>query len=204
MEGLLDWKIAREIILEQAKLVAPTELISIENSFGRILGKDVFSPIDLPPFDRSLVDGYAVGFPRGSEEDVWKIIGESGIGSVSDSPLGDGEAHYLPTGGIIPEKTFAVIKAEDVTADRGGVSLNSKISLEKGTNIELSGSDVAKGARLIDSGVKIGIQHISLLSAVGIARVTVREKPRVVLIVTGTEVKSPGEELTKGEIFDST
>jgi len=182
------------------------EEVRIDESLGRILAEDVYAPIDYPPFDRSEVDGYAVsvGSVKGVDDIhpvELKVIGKVSVGEEPKYSVNVGEAIEIDTGAIIPKGADGVVMEEYI--DR----IDSKRiivyrSIYPGENISFAGSDIALGELIISKGTKITFIEIGVLSALGINRVKVFKKPRVLVISTGNELIEPGEKLALGKLYD--
>ena len=202
-----DWKAVPKILSENIPSIQEYEEISLIDSLYRISAKDIYSPIDVPSFDRSLVDGYALGRPSDQDPREWKVIGKTIIGkppSIHD--LKEGEAVYVPTGGIIPKNTYCVVKIEEcIVHNKNDIQfVQYEKPLIEGSDIERKGADITKRSGVIKKNSLIKPQQIALLSAVGIKQVFVWKRPVVSIIITGHEIKLPGEALSLGEVYDST
>ncbi|AMM53832.1 molybdenum cofactor synthesis domain-containing protein [Pyrococcus kukulkanii] len=187
------------------KLPVEVEEVDLANALGRIVAEDVYSPIDVPPFDRATVDGYAVRaedtFMASEASPVkLKVVGEVHAGEVPSIELGKGETVYISTGAMLPKNADAVIQFEDVER------VNDEIIIQKpaypGLGVMKKGADIEKGKLLIKKGTKLTFKETALLSAVGIHKVRVFKRPRVAVISTGNEVVLPGQELKPGQIYD--
>ncbi len=181
------------------------ERVPLGEALGRVLAEDVVSPIDVPPFDRATVDGYAVKaedtFMASESEPVrLKVIGEVHAGDTPAVKPGKGEAVYISTGAPLPEGTDAVIQFEDV--ERKGDEILVFKPAYPAMGVMKAGMDIGKGRLLLKKGTKLTFKETALLSAVGIAEVPVFRRPRVAVISTGSEIIPPGEELTPGKIYD--
>ncbi|GAB6101480.1 molybdopterin-binding protein [Thermococcus atlanticus] len=192
-------------VIDSFPLKANVEKIGIENALGRMLAEDIKSPINVPPFDRATVDGYAV-----RSEDTWmagesnpirlRVIGEINAGDTPEITLKQGESTYISTGAPLPEGADAVIQFEDV--DREGEEVIIYRPAYPGLGVMKAGTDIPRGKTLLKRGTRLTFKDTALLSAVGIAKVPVFRKPRVAVISTGNEVVLPGTELRYGQIYD--
>ncbi|MFA4701111.1 molybdenum cofactor synthesis domain-containing protein [Pyrococcus kukulkanii] len=187
------------------ELPVKVEEVDLANALGRIVAEDVYSPTDVPPFDRATVDGYAVRaedtFMASEASPVkLKVVGEVHAGEVPSIELGKGETVYISTGAMLPKNADAVIQFEDVER------VNDEIIIQKpaypGLGVMKKGADIEKGKLLIKKGTKLTFKETALLSAVGIHKVRVFKRPRVAVISTGNEVVLPGQELKPGQIYD--
>ena len=181
------------------------ESVPLSEALGRVLAEDVVSPVDVPPFDRATVDGYALRaedtFMASESEPVrLKVIGEVNAGDNPDFELKPGESVYISTGAPLPKGADAVIQFEDV--DREGEEVIIYKPAYPGLGVMKAGTDIPKGKTLLKRGTKLTFKDTALLSAVGIAEVPVFRRPRVAVISTGNEVVLPGAELRYGQIYD--
>ncbi len=181
------------------------ESVPLGEALGRVLAEDVVSPIDVPPFDRATVDGYAVKaedtFMASESEPVrLKVIGEVHAGDAPAVKPGKGEAVYISTGAPLPEGADAVIQFEDV--ERVGDEILVFKPAYPTMGVMKAGVDIGKGRLLLRKGTRLTFKETALLSAVGIAEVPVFRRPRVAVISTGSEIIPPGEKLTPGKIYD--
>lgn len=163
------------------------------------------SPIDVPPFDRATVDGYAVRaedtFMASESEPVkLKVIGEINAGDTPTVELKPGESVYISTGAPLPKNADAVIQFEDV--DREGDEVIIYKPAYPGLGVMKRGTDIPSGKLLLRAGTRLGFKETALLSAIGFSEVKVFRKPRVAVISTGNEVVLPGTELRYGQIYD--
>ncbi len=171
-----------------------SEEINIEYALGRVLSEDIVSNIDMPPFDKSAVDGYAVKIKDTPGE--LPLVQTIQAGDIPKKPLGDGEAVFVMTGAPIPEGTEAVVMREHTKEAPNKVEILSKP--KPGANIAYKGEDIKKGEVVIKKGRKISIATVSLLATLGVRRVMVSELPNVAMMVTGSELVEPGEKPIKG------
>ncbi len=182
-----------------------TEIVSLEEALGRTLAEDVVSPIDVPPFDRATVDGYAVRsedtFMAGDGNPVeLRVVGEVNTGEVFDGGIGKGECVYISTGAPLPEGTDAVIQFEDV--ERMGDVVRIYRPAYPGMGVMKKGTDIRRGEQILRRGKRLDFKNTALLSAVGVSRVRVLRRLRIAVISTGNEVVLPGEPLGEGKIYD--
>ncbi|WP_297477130.1 gephyrin-like molybdotransferase Glp [Thermococcus sp.] len=192
-------------VISSFPLEPKVESVPLEEALGRVLAEDVVSPIDVPPFDRATVDGYALRaedtFMASESEPVrLKVIGEVHAGDAPALKPGRGEAVYISTGAPLPEGTDAVIQFEDV--ERVGDEILVFKPAYPAMGVMKAGVDIGKGKPLLRKGTRLTFKETALLSAVGMAEVPVFRRPKVAVISTGSEIIPPGEELTPGKIYD--
>ncbi|NPA47080.1 MAG: molybdopterin molybdenumtransferase MoeA [Thermococci archaeon] len=181
------------------------EVVKLEEALGRVLAEDVVSPMDVPPFDRATVDGYAVRsrdtFMAGDGNPVeLRVIGEVNAGETYGGELGEGTCVYISTGAPLPAGADAVIQFEDV--EREGDVVRIYRPAYPGLGVMKRGSDLAKGELILRKGKRLTFKDTALLSAVGMSEVSVLRKLRVAVVSTGNEVILPGEKLSEGRIYD--
>ncbi|MCD6524227.1 MAG: molybdopterin molybdenumtransferase MoeA [Thermococcus sp.] len=192
-------------VINSFRLEPKVETVPLEEALGRVLAEDIVSPIDVPPFDRATVDGYALRaedtFMASESEPVkLRVIGEVHAGEEPRMKIEKGLAAYISTGAPLPEGADAVVQFEDV--DRVGDEVLIYKPAYPGLGVMKAGVDIPKGKLLLKKGTKLGFKETALLSAVGMAEVPVFRKPRVAVISTGNEITLPGEELRPGKIYD--
>lgn len=192
-------------VVQSFKISPGIEEVPIEKGLGRIAAEDIYSPIDVPPFDRATVDGYAVRaedtFMASEASPVrLKVIGSVHAGEEPKFKLGKGEAAYISTGAMLPGNADAVIQFEDVERVNGEILIYKPAY--PGLGVMKKGIDIEKGRLLVKKGERLGFKQTALLSAVGINKVKVFRKPKVAVISTGNEIVPPGNELKPGQIYD--
>ncbi len=185
------------------KNVAPLTSISqeLEKSLGYVLAEDIKAPIDLPPFNQSAMDGYAIAHLKTTKTNRFKIIGEVQAGDTSTIELEEGEAVRIFTGAMIPKGVSAVVMQEMTEVEEAEVVIQQDIAM--GSNIRLIGEQVSKNQLALAKGTVLNPAGIGYLSSLGIDKVRVFSKPKVGLIVTGNELVKAGNALKPGQIFES-
>lgn len=182
------------------------EAISLLESTNRILGEDIVSQIDVPEFNRSTVDGYAIKSKEshGASESMpslFNIIGEVHMGEISKYNIKSGEAVYVPTGGMVPEGADGMVMVENTEKlDKSTLMVYKSISFNE--NIILKGDDIKIGEIALKRGRRITPEAIGVLAALGISQVKVYKKPRFYIISTGDEIIDLDEKLEMGKIRD--
>jgi len=181
------------------------EQVPLVDICGRVLAEDVASGLDIPPFSRSTVDGYAVRAEDtfGADENKAAKLGFCGnvnIGELPKVTVKRGEAAEIVTGAPLPEGSDAVIMIEDT--ERKGDEIHVYTAIAKGENVLKTGGDIRKGELVLKAGQVLGSREIGALAAVGLAEVNVYRVPRVAVLSTGAEISEPGEMLHSGKIYD--
>lgn len=220
------WSVSEhlESILAQIAPLDPIEL-QLLDAQGCVLVEDVTVPVALPPFANSSMDGYAVRVAdtqaaTADHPAVLDVIGDIAAGSAEPLAVGPGQAARIMTGAPIPPGAEAVVPVEWTDGGTGGgpaVSMDAyaenpagatgEVRVHKpvaaGQYVRERGSDVAAGELALAAGTVLGPPQIALLAAIGLSAVTVRPRPRVVVMSTGSELVQPGEEIGRGRIHDS-
>lgn len=198
---------ARELILEiLEELELETEKVNILDSRDRILSENIVSYVNVPDFNRSTMDGYAVVAEdsHGATQTIpsmLKLLEEVKMGQLTEIEIKSGQAAYVPTGGMIPKGASAVVMIEN-TEKMDEESLLVYSAVSKGQNIVYSGDDIEKGQSVLEKGRRINAESIGALAALGISQVEVYKKPKFYIISTGDEIIPIDEELTPGKIRD--
>lgn len=183
-------------------LVTQTKQVLLKDAYGCVLSQDLSSPMELPQFDNSAVDGYAVHEDTESKDQIqYRLQGELPAGKTARQDLKPGHAMRIFTGAPVPWGTYSVCMQEDAFDVNGTVSF-SKLP-DKDKNIRMCGEDVRIGDKLLSHGTKLEPQHLALLASVGCGYVPVHEKPKVAILATGSELIPTGRKLKKGKIYDS-
>ncbi len=191
------------LIGERVTPVAETERVRLRGARGRVAAADVKAPVDLPPFDNSAVDGYAVRHADLSADGDSKlaIAGRLTAGARADIALKPGQAIRIFTGAAMPAGADTVFMQEDVTVDGDHVIVPKGLKL--GANRRLAGEDVPACQVALPAGTVLEPQHIALAAALGIADIEVRRRLRVAIFSTGDEVVEPGSPRGGAAIYDA-
>jgi len=191
------------LINERVAPVAETERVPLHGARGRIVAVEVKAPIDLPPFDNSAVDGYAVRHAdlRPDGETTLVVSGSLRAGVPADVTLKPGRTIRIFTGAAMPKGADTVFMQEDVAVKGDHVAV--PMGLKLGANRRLSGEDVLSGSIVLSAGTVLEAQHIALAAALGLTEVVVRRKLKVAIFSTGDEVVEPGATRGGAAIYDS-
>ncbi|SEK33298.1 gephyrin-like molybdotransferase Glp [Nonomuraea pusilla] len=188
-------------ILATVRPLAPLE-VDLEGALGTTLAEEVSSPVPLPPFDNSAMDGYAVRAADVAAVPVTlPVIDDVAAGSDELRAVGPGHAVRIMTGAPVPAGADTVIPVE--WTDGGTASVRIERSAAAGNAIRRAGEDVQAGEVVLKPGTVIGPAQLGIIAGVGRRRVTVRPRPRVVVLSTGAELVDPGNPLGPGQIWDS-
>lgn len=182
------------------------EKVLLLEGLGRIIGEDIYARRDIPPFDNSAMDGYALKFEdiRESSKDHpvrMEVIEDLPAGSVSKKTIGKGQAIRIMTGAPIPKGADAVIPVEETRKEGGDTVILKSAAL--GENVRRSGEDVKKGERVISKGDLIRPAELGMLASVGRSSVLVYQKPLVAILCTGDELVDVDENPDESKIISS-
>jgi len=208
MRGFLSRSTVEEALswLDAHVSVGDTVAVSLEEAAGRVLAGDVVSPIAVPGFDRSAMDGYAL---RGAETIgagaynplAFSIVGESLPGRPCGENVGPGQAVRIMTGAPLPEGADAVLPAEYAQEAGTSVEVTTTVAPEK--HVGRTGEDIAAGTTVLQQGRRLRPQDVGLLASLGILQIEVIEAPQVRLLVTGEELVLPGQPRTPHQIYEA-
>jgi putative molybdopterin biosynthesis protein len=179
----------------------------LAEAHGRVLAADVVASVDVPGFDRSDVDGFAVraADTYGSSEESparLAVTGETlSTGIQPTREVGKGEASAIATGAMVPRGADAVVMIEDTHSDSNCVLVHRPAT--PGTNITFTGADIAKGETVLRRGQRLSARETGVLAAIGLDRVSVIRKPQVAILSTGCEIVAPGAAIRPGLVYDS-
>lgn len=198
---MISYKEALNIINSLSITPVGEELIPLKDGLNSILSKKIVSPIHMPPFNQSAMDGYAVHFDDTTNK-TFKLVGEVAAGDdASEMVLNEGEALRIFTGAMVPDTANAVIMQEKVDITDTHITIND--SLENGKNIRLIGEQIKKGDLALNEGTQLNAAAIGYLKGLGITEVKVYKQPKIAIIVTGNELIDNNDKLTPGKIFES-
>ena len=198
MDELLTLQAAQALVLERARPLG-AEWVSLSDAAGRVLAEPAAAVVDLPPFRSSAMDGYAVR--SADTPGRLPVVQRIAAGAPASRPLAQGETMGIATGGLVPEGADAVIQHELVVENGNEIEIPSTVA--SGANVRPVGRDVAAGAVVVPAGVRLGPAQIGALAAAGVAEVSCSQKPRVAVLTTGTELRSPGSPLGPGEVYEA-
>ncbi|UCI22910.1 molybdopterin molybdotransferase MoeA (plasmid) [Mesorhizobium sp. B2-1-8] len=198
---IMSFEVARGVSAALAEPLNRQEDVPLAHAVGRILAATIKAPGALPPFDQAAMDGYA--FRLSGKKGVPLVLPISGRTCAGDKPdvLAPGTAHRVMTGAALPGGADTVAMQEHAT--RRGDIVQFGLDVEAGTHIRRVGEDVKQGTTILRPGRVIGWAEVALLSALGIATVSVARPLRIVVLATGSELRDAGESLSPGAIYDS-
>ena len=175
-----------------------TVKISLKNALGFVLAEDVMSPIDMPPFRQSAMDGYAV---RIHDSEYYHVKGELQAGDSKDVTLQKGDAVRIFTGAPVPNDANAVVIQEKTKIHEQELQVHDEVTVQ--SNIRPKGEQIQKGEMALGKGISLTPAAIGFLTTIGITDVSVYQKPSIGIIATGNELAEAGTELKHGQIYES-
>ncbi len=197
-EALITVDEARRRVLASTPSLG-SETVPVEAALDRILAEDLRATGEVPPFACSAMDGYAVH--PGAANRTLRVIGESRAGRGFDGELRDGEAVRISTGAAVPSGATAVIRQEDVRLNASAIQTLAPTG--EGENVRGPGEDMREGMTVLSAGTHMGAAELAAAVAAGAAALKVGRRPRIAILCTGDELRSPGEPLGPGEIHNS-
>lgn len=177
--------------------------VTIREAIGRVLAEDVCSPMNIPPFINSAMDGYAVNssdLPQTGETTL-KVIGKSFAGAPFEGAVKSGECIRIMTGAVVPTGADTVIMQEDTNREGDNISIGHQH--KPGQNVRHPGDDFSTGDTIIKAGERLSPAKLGLLASVGVTELKIVRTPVVAFFSTGDELKNVGEQLQPGDIYDS-
>jgi molybdenum cofactor synthesis domain-containing protein len=195
---------AVRVIDEKIKRISRVEEVPIAEAAGRVLAEDVVAGFNVPPFDRSSMDGYAVRARDTADASTrpvtLRLIGVRHAGEVFDGVVEDGECVEIATGAPVPKGADAVVMVEYTRLIDGGVEIQREA--KPGSNVAPEGEDIKKGEAVVKAGEALTPGRVGAVAALGFSKVKAYAKPRVAIYSTGNEVTPQGKPLKPGQVYD--
>jgi len=201
LDGLLSYDQAVEQLVAAAVPIGERQQVALREALGRVLAEPVVSTIDVPGWDYSAMDGYALRALDCTTAGAELPLSQRLPAGTAPQPLEPGTAARIFTGAPIPAGADAVVMQEVCEAREGTVRINARA--EPGENIRRRGEDIRAGDEVIAAGTRIQPQHLGLAASVGVAGFSVCRRPRVAVFASGDELLMPGQPLTPGKIYNS-
>jgi molybdopterin molybdotransferase len=192
---------AQRLILERAKRL-DAERVPIERAAGRVLAEPATAATDLPPFSSSAMDGFALRSADTTAAPVTlPVVARVAAGSPASSPLAPREAMAIATGGAVPDGADAVVPIELVEETDESVTVREPVP--QGAHVRPRAGDARIGDTVLEPGSRLGPAQVAALAAAGVSEVRCTKRPRVGILVTGSELRQPGDPLEPGQIYES-
>jgi molybdopterin molybdotransferase len=194
---------AKQKILDSVIIVTGEEKLAIRSTLDRVLATDIQSTINVPPYDNSAMDGYAIMHNdlQPAEETCLQLVGESFAGKPYAGTMKPGQTIRIMTGAVIPDGADTIIMQEHARREDNNVFFTS--AHKKGDHVRCIGEDMKTGETILTRGKQVTPAELGLLASLGIPEVKVMRKIRVAFFSTGDELRSVGEPLLEGQIYDS-
>ncbi|HUF61831.1 MAG TPA: gephyrin-like molybdotransferase Glp [Verrucomicrobiales bacterium] len=196
---------ARGRILERI-WVLPSERVPLRAAQNRFVAERLCARLCIPPFDNAAVDGFALGLRNeagAAAGERFRVMGEQAAGRTRSFRLAAGEALRIFTGAPLPAGAGAVQMQEETEWEADGDELVLRGSVDRGDFIRRRGGDVVEGEVLLEPGRRLGPRQLALLASQGCREISVARRPRISIVVTGSELRAPGEDLAEGEIYET-
>ncbi|WP_311791504.1 MULTISPECIES: molybdopterin molybdotransferase MoeA [Pantoea] len=199
--GLISLEEAQAKMLAQLQPLRDRVSVPLADAVGRITALPVTSPIDVPPFDNSAMDGYAVRLADIQADRPLQVAGKAFAGAPFNGDWPAGSVVRIMTGAPVPSGCDAVVMQEETREVDGGIVINAPV--KAGQNIRLIGEDIRRDQPVLAAGVRLGAAELPLLASLGLAEVSVLRKLRVAVFSTGDELQPVGQPLAPGQIYDT-
>ena len=200
--GLIPVDEALSRLLSSVTSIDSTLSLPLSDAMGYVLASSVKAQADVPPFDNSAMDGYALRLADLAQNNVMPLAGKSFAGQPFDGEWPQGTCIRIMTGAKIPDGCDAVIMQENTEVLEQGIQFNQS-DVKPQNNIRPMGDDIKQGDVVLNKGARLTSRDIPMIATLGISHVTVVRKPRVAFFSTGDELKPLGEPLAEGQIYDS-
>jgi len=195
---LLSIEEAQELVLSRVERL-PLETVAVGEAAGRVLGEPARAAVDLPPFDSSAMDGFALRAV--DTPGRLPVAVRIAAGSPAPRALEPGEAMGIATGGVVPAGADAVVPLELVVETDNIIEIAEAVPL--GASVRPAGGDIHRGEVVAAAGSRLGAPQVAALAAAGVAEVRTARRPRAAVLATGSELRAPGERLEPGQIYEA-
>ncbi|WP_229624789.1 bifunctional molybdopterin-guanine dinucleotide biosynthesis adaptor protein MobB/molybdopterin molybdotransferase MoeA [Vibrio parahaemolyticus] len=191
----------QEKILSLVNTVSEIEACKIENAYGRVLAEHIVSPVNVPQYTNSAMDGYAIRSDD-VDRDSYQVVAEVMAGHAYDQPLEVGQAVKIMTGAPTPRNGDTVVMREQAIQEGDKVTFNGA-NIKAGQNVRQAGEDLAIGSDVFTAGTRLASPEMGMIASLGFGEANVFRKLKVAVFSTGDEVQAPGTEQKANSIYDS-
>ncbi|MFY2161674.1 bifunctional molybdopterin-guanine dinucleotide biosynthesis adaptor protein MobB/molybdopterin molybdotransferase MoeA [Vibrio alginolyticus] len=191
----------QEKILSLVNTVSEIEACKIENAYGRVLAEHIVSPVNVPQYTNSAMDGYAIRSDD-VDRDSYQVVAEVMAGHAYDQPLEVGQAVKIMTGAPTPRNGDTVVMREQAIQEGDRVTFNGA-NIKAGQNVRQAGEDLAIGSDVFTAGTRLASPEMGMIASLGFGEANVFRKLKVAVFSTGDEVQAPGTEQKANSIYDS-
>ncbi|MDA0405167.1 bifunctional molybdopterin-guanine dinucleotide biosynthesis adaptor protein MobB/molybdopterin molybdotransferase MoeA [Vibrio alginolyticus] len=191
----------QEKILSLVNTVSEIEACKIENAYGRVLAEHIVSPVNVPQYTNSAMDGYAIRSDD-VKRDSYQVVAEVMAGHAYDQPLDVGQAVKIMTGAPTPRNGDTVVMREQASQEGDKVTFNGA-NIKAGQNVRQAGEDLAIGSDVFTAGTRLASPEMGMIASLGFGEANVFRKVKVAVFSTGDEVQAPGTEQKANSIYDS-
>ncbi|ENJ1741906.1 bifunctional molybdopterin-guanine dinucleotide biosynthesis adaptor protein MobB/molybdopterin molybdotransferase MoeA [Vibrio parahaemolyticus] len=191
----------QEKILSLVNTVSEIEACKIENAYGRVLAEHIISPVNVPQYTNSAMDGYAIRSDD-VDRDSYQVVAEVMAGHAYDQPLEVGQAVKIMTGAPTPRNGDTVVMREQASQEGDKVTFNGA-NIKAGQNVRQAGEDLAIGSDVFTVGTRLASPEMGMIASLGFGEANVFRKLKVAVFSTGDEVQAPGTEQKANSIYDS-
>ncbi|EGQ9220320.1 TPA: bifunctional molybdopterin-guanine dinucleotide biosynthesis adaptor protein MobB/molybdopterin molybdotransferase MoeA [Vibrio parahaemolyticus] len=191
----------QEKILSLVNTVSKIEACKIENAYGRVLAEHIISPVNVPQYTNSAMDGYAIRSDD-VDRDSYQVVAEVMAGHAYDQPLEVGQAVKIMTGAPTPRNGDTVVMREQASQEGDKVTFNGS-NIKAGQNVRQAGEDLAIGSDVFTAGTRLASPEMGMIASLGFGEANVFRKLKVAVFSTGDEVQAPGTEQKANSIYDS-
>ncbi len=191
----------QEKILSLVNTVSEIEACKIENAYGRVLAEHIVSPVNVPQYTNSAMDGYAIRSDD-VDRDSYQVVAEVMAGHAYDQPLEVGQAVKIMTGAPTPRNGDTVVMREQASQEGDKVTFNGA-NIKAGQNVRQAGEDLAIGSDVFTAGTRLASPEMGMIASLGFGEANVFRKLKVAVFSTGDEVQAPGTEQKANSIYDS-
>ena len=198
--GLLSVETALARIADSVAPIQDIEVVALREALDRVLGADVHSPVNVPNHTNSAMDGYALRFEDLDRERL-TVVGTAWAGKAFAGAIGSGECVRIMTGAVMPEGADSVVMQEHV--ERQGDEIRVASGQRQGQHVRKAGEDLSVGDRALQAGRRLLASDIGMVASLGIGELPVKRRPRVAFFSNGDELRSIGQTLALGDVYDS-